>query len=277
MASANPSGENEKSEGSLFCVSGIPNITSEKLNGKNYLAWSASVEVWFLGQGYYDHLEKSLDEISEEKRDQWKKVDYELCALLWQSVEADILVIFRAFKTCHTFWKKAQSVFGYDNQGLYDSAKELVTLKQCDHDMISFVSKAQSVVEKLKTYMQADTLEEIKNKCDNLLKMLVLQGMHPDYEHVRHQILTDQELPSMENLFIRLLQAPFAKPGGKRMRSTKDACHSFPGLPEETVNILKFENLYSHVIMSDFFSSPFYLLACQFVCNHCASFIMFSL
>ncbi|RVW15161.1 hypothetical protein CK203_083349 [Vitis vinifera] len=32
-------------------------ITSEKLVGsENYLSWSASVELWFMGQGYEDHL-----------------------------------------------------------------------------------------------------------------------------------------------------------------------------------------------------------------------------
>lgn len=103
--------------------------------------------------------------------------------------------------------------------------QKLVTLKQRHHDMISYVSKAQSVVEELKTYMQADTLEEIKNKCDNLLKMLVLQGMHPDYEQYRRQILTSQELPSMENLFIRLLQAPFPKPDGNSTDSIQSSAN----------------------------------------------------
>jgi len=31
--------------------------TSEKLSGKNYLSWFARVELWFLGQGFPDHLE----------------------------------------------------------------------------------------------------------------------------------------------------------------------------------------------------------------------------
>ncbi|KAL6331905.1 hypothetical protein AAG906_020253 [Vitis piasezkii] len=36
-------------------ISGSPMITSEKLVGnENYL--SASVELWFMGQGYEDHL-----------------------------------------------------------------------------------------------------------------------------------------------------------------------------------------------------------------------------
>ncbi|RVW54161.1 Retrovirus-related Pol polyprotein from transposon RE1 [Vitis vinifera] len=42
-------------------LSGSPLITSEKLVGsENYLSWSASVELWFMGQGYEDHLAKGL-------------------------------------------------------------------------------------------------------------------------------------------------------------------------------------------------------------------------
>nr|CAN76133.1 hypothetical protein VITISV_036298 [Vitis vinifera] len=41
-------------------ISGSPMITSEKLVGsENYLSWSASVELWFMGQGYEDHLDLS--------------------------------------------------------------------------------------------------------------------------------------------------------------------------------------------------------------------------
>ena len=38
-------------------ISGFPTITSKKLIGsENYLSWSASVELWFMGQGYENHL-----------------------------------------------------------------------------------------------------------------------------------------------------------------------------------------------------------------------------
>jgi len=50
--------DSQKTDGYVFSISGTPTITSEKLNGKNYLAWSASVELWFLGQGYHEHLEQ---------------------------------------------------------------------------------------------------------------------------------------------------------------------------------------------------------------------------
>ena len=62
--------DSQKTDGYVFSISGTPTITSEKLNGKNYLAWSASVELWFLGQGYHEHLEQSSEKISEDKHEQ---------------------------------------------------------------------------------------------------------------------------------------------------------------------------------------------------------------
>ncbi|RVW49076.1 Retrovirus-related Pol polyprotein from transposon RE1 [Vitis vinifera] len=47
-------------------ISGSPMITSEKLVGsENYLSWSASVELWFMGQGYEDHLVSQEADIPE--------------------------------------------------------------------------------------------------------------------------------------------------------------------------------------------------------------------
>ena len=38
-------------------ISGSPTISSEKLIGsENYLSSSSSVELWFMGQDYEDHL-----------------------------------------------------------------------------------------------------------------------------------------------------------------------------------------------------------------------------
>ena len=102
---------------------------------------------------------------------------------------------FRAFKTCYSFWKKAQSVFANDIQQLYDVAKKLATLKQTNHDMVAYVLKAQSAVEELKLSLEANKLEDIKTKLNNLYMVLVLRGMHPDFDHIHDQVLTGQEVP----------------------------------------------------------------------------------
>lgn len=77
--------------------------------------------------------------------------------------------------------------------------------------MVSHVSKAQSAVEELKLSLEADKIEEMKKKLDNLYMVLVLRGMHPDFDHVRDQVLTGQEVPSLEYLTTRLLRVPLPK------------------------------------------------------------------
>ena len=65
-------------------ISRSPTITLEKLIGsENYLSWSASVELWFMGQGYEYHLITPEDAIPNVDKVQWKKIDAQLCSVLW--------------------------------------------------------------------------------------------------------------------------------------------------------------------------------------------------
>jgi len=263
---------------SIPSFSGTTSIILEKLNGKNYLSWSASVELWFLGQGFHDHLEEDGSSVPQDQIQQWKKTDFQLCALLWQSVEPNILSTLRAFKTCHSFWKKAQNIFTNDIQRLYDSANRLSSLKQSDNDMVTFMAEAQSAVEELKVFLEVDSLEEIKGKLDKFYMVMILRAMNPEFNHIRDQILTSQEVPSIENLITHLLRVPSLKHrnvqenvesstmisfrgkgnrgarGGrgargrpqctycKRMGHTQENCYSLHGFPGKTANISKAES-----------------------------------
>ena len=91
--------------------------------------------------------QKQVTEIPAEKQEQWKQLDFQLCALQWQSVKPNILVTLRYFKTCYSFWKKAQKIYTNDIQRLYEAATKLSSSKQIDHDMTSFVAQIQFVVE----------------------------------------------------------------------------------------------------------------------------------
>ncbi|RDX85497.1 hypothetical protein CR513_33307, partial [Mucuna pruriens] len=91
-----------------------------------------------------------------------------------------------SLKTCYSFWMNARHVFANDVQHLFDSTQKIVSLQQTNHDMVSHVAKAKTATEELKG-------------------LLVL---HPDYEHVRDQILSSEQIPSMNSLVIRLLRVP---------------------------------------------------------------------
>ncbi|RVW47171.1 Retrovirus-related Pol polyprotein from transposon TNT 1-94 [Vitis vinifera] len=144
-------------------ISGSPMITSEKLIGsENYLSWSASVELWFMGQGYEDHLVTQEADIPEVNRVQCRKIDAQLCSVLWQSVDPKIQLHLRAYKTCFKFWNQAKGLYTNDIQRLY--------------------------------------------KIDKFFMVLTLIGLRPDLKTVRDQILGSSSIPSLDDVFARLLQ-----------------------------------------------------------------------
>ncbi|XP_014628883.1 uncharacterized protein LOC114405702 isoform X1 [Glycine soja] len=268
------------SSGPAISFPGTPIITTAKLNWKNYLSWSASVELWFLGQGHHDHLENSAEAVPIDKRPEWEKLDYQLCAVLWQSVEPDVLEILRSFKTCCSFWKKAREIFANDIQSLFDATMKVTTLKQTSHDMIAHIGKARAAMEELKRFLVADSLEEVNRKLDKFYMVLILRSLHFDFDHVRDQVLAGDQVPSMDSLITRLLcvshalkeenpadtvetsamVAPHGRGGGrnsrggrsgrggrpqctycKRMGHTQENCYSLHGFPDKVAKVAQTE------------------------------------
>ena len=135
-------------------ISGSPTITSEKLIGsENYLSWSASVELWFMGQGYEDHLITPKDAIPSVDKVQWKKIDAQLCSVLWQSVDPKILLHLRAYKTCSKFWNQAKSLYTNDIQRLYKVTSAIVNIRQQDMDLSNYIGQIASHKEEFLTLM----------------------------------------------------------------------------------------------------------------------------
>jgi len=146
--------------------------------------------------------------VPQEKAEQWKQAEFQLCALLWQSMEPRLLMSLRAFKTCHSFWKRTQNIYANDIQRLYDSTDKLASLKMTNHDMISFINEAQSVVEDLQMFLEVDASDEIKKKLDKYYMVMILRAIHPNFNHIRDQLLTSHEVPSMDTLIQRMIRVP---------------------------------------------------------------------
>ena len=123
-------------------------------------------------------------------------------------MEPNILETLRSFKTCYYFWKKAPKIYANDIQRLYDAAAKLTSYKQTDHDMTSFVAQIQSAVEELNMLLDADSVEEMQRKHD---MVLALHVMSPDFDRIHDQILTVQEVPSMDSPMTRLLCVPIPR------------------------------------------------------------------
>nr|CAN63185.1 hypothetical protein VITISV_000411 [Vitis vinifera] len=180
-------------------------ITSEKLVGsENYLSWSASVELWFMGQGYEDHLVTQEADIPEVDRVQWRKIDAQLCSVLWQSVDLKILLHLRAYKTCFKFWTRAKGLYTNDIQRLYKVASVIVHISQQDLDLSTYIGQIASLKEEFLTVMPlTPDVGAQQTQLDKFFMVLTLIGLRPDLEPVRDQILGSSSVPSLDD-FLKL-------------------------------------------------------------------------
>ncbi|RVW27694.1 Retrovirus-related Pol polyprotein from transposon TNT 1-94 [Vitis vinifera] len=142
-------------------------ITSEKLVGsENYLSWSASVELWFMGQGYEDHL---------------------------VTQEADI--------------PEAKGLYMNDIQRLYKVASSIVNVRQQDMDLSTYIGQIASLKEEFLTVMPLTTdVGDQRTQIDKFFMVLTLIGLRLDLETVRNQILGSSSVPSLDDVFARLLR-----------------------------------------------------------------------
>ncbi|KAJ9701070.1 hypothetical protein PVL29_006428 [Vitis rotundifolia] len=163
-------------------ISGSPMITSKKLVGnENYLSWSASVELWFMGQGYEDHLVTQEADIPEVDRVQWRKIDAQLCS--------------------------AKGLYTNDIQRLYKVASSIVNVKQQDMDLSTYIGQIVSLKEEFLTVMPLTTdVGDQRTQIDKLFMVLTLIGLRPHLETVRDQILGNSSVPSLDDVFARLLR-----------------------------------------------------------------------
>ncbi|KAL5181468.1 Serine/threonine-protein kinase SRK2E [Glycine soja] len=87
------------------------------------------------------------------------------------------------------------------------SSVELWFLGQGHHEH-SEAAQFQSAVEELRMFLDAELVEEMRRKHDNLYMVLALRAMNPDFDHIRDQVLTNEEVPSMKSLLTCLLRVP---------------------------------------------------------------------
>nr|CAN74104.1 hypothetical protein VITISV_008952 [Vitis vinifera] len=179
-------------------ISRSPMITSEKLVGsENYLSWSASVELWFMGQGYEDHLVTQEADIPKVDRVQWRKIDAQLCGVLWQSVDPKILHHLRAYKTCFKFWNQAKGLYTNDIQRLYKVASSIVNVRQQDMDLSTYIGQIASLKEEFLTMMPLTTdVGDQRRQIDKFFMVLTLIA----------SILGSSSVPSLDDVFAHLLR-----------------------------------------------------------------------
>ena len=100
-----------------------------------------------MGQGYEDHLITPEDAIPNVDKVQWKKIDAQLCSVLWQSVDPKILFYLRAYKTYSKFWNQAKVLYSNDIRRLYKVTSAIVNIRHQDMDLSNYIGQIASLKE----------------------------------------------------------------------------------------------------------------------------------
>ncbi|RVW68854.1 Retrovirus-related Pol polyprotein from transposon TNT 1-94 [Vitis vinifera] len=148
-------------------LAGSPLITSEKLVGsENYLSWSASVELWFMGQGYEDHLVTQEADIPEAK------------GLYTNDIQR--------------LYKVASAIVHLSQQDL-DLSTYIGQIASLKEQFLTVMPLTPDVGAQ-------------QTQLDKFFMVLTLIGLRPDLEPICDQILGSSSVSSLDDVFARLLR-----------------------------------------------------------------------
>ncbi|RVW86224.1 hypothetical protein CK203_046058 [Vitis vinifera] len=134
-----------------------------------------------MGQGYEDHLVTLEDAIPDVDKVQWNKIDAQLC--------------------------NAKGLYTDDIQQFYKVVSDIVHVRQHDVDLSTYIGWIASLKEEFLTLMSFTNGAEAQQiQTDKFFMVLTLIGLHPDLESVRYQILASPSVPSLDDVFARLLR-----------------------------------------------------------------------
>ena len=128
-------------------------------------------------QGYEDHLITPEDAIPSVDKVHWKKIDAQLCSVLWQSVDPKILLHLRAYKACSKFWNQAKVLYTNDIQRLYKVASAIVNIRQQDMDLSNYIGQIASLKEFLTLMPLISDVGAQQTLLDKFFMVLTLIGL----------------------------------------------------------------------------------------------------
>ena len=158
-----------------------------------------------MGQGYEDHLITPEDVIPNVDKVQWKKIDAQLCNVLWQSIDPKILLHLRAYKTCFKFWNQAKVLYTNDIQRLYKVASTIVNIRQQDMDLSNYIDQIVSLKEFLTLMPLTSDVGAQQTQIDKFFMVLTLISLRLNLETVRDQILGSPSVSSLDDVFAHFL------------------------------------------------------------------------
>ena len=184
-------------------------ITPYKLNGRNFLQWSRTVQMVIRGRGkigFIDGTTKRPDP-TDPTYAAWDTQNALVMAWLINSMEEHIGSLYLVHSTAKVIWDKVRLAYSdLENSAqlceLRDRAREL---KQGDMDVTEYYTNLTKIWQELDLFEPNDWCGECAGKYVKLVEKTrtydFLAGLNKDLDEVRGRIIGIRPLPQIEEVF----------------------------------------------------------------------------
>uniref|UniRef100_A0A2N9FP96 Reverse transcriptase Ty1/copia-type domain-containing protein n=1 Tax=Fagus sylvatica TaxID=28930 RepID=A0A2N9FP96_FAGSY len=185
-------------------------MTSNKLDGTNYSAWSQFVELYVTGKGKLGYLtgEKIKPAISDPSFSTWVEENAMLMSWLLNSMTPDINASFLRLPTAHDIWDAvAQTYFtGNDASQIYELRRKAHETRQQGKSLASYFSALQTIWQEL-DFLNPYDMESakdtatLKTRIENERVYDFLAGLDPGFDQIRVQVLAQDPTPNLRSTY----------------------------------------------------------------------------
>jgi hypothetical protein len=185
-------------------------MTSNKLDGTNYSAWSQFVELYVTGKGKLGYLtgEKIKPAISDPLFSTWVEENAMLMSWLLNSMTPDINASFLRLPTAHDIWDAvAQTYFtGNDASQIYELRRKAHETRQQGKSLASYFSALQTIWQEL-DFLNPYDMESakdtatLKTRIENERVYDFLAGLDPGFDQIRVQVLAQDPTPNLRSTY----------------------------------------------------------------------------
>src|SRR4051812_978444 len=186
-------------------------ISSVKLDGpKTYLVWSRQCTVALKARRLFGYVAGTKKQPSDDDPtyEQWDKQNSLTMSLLFNSMDPSLVGSYILYDTAAQIWSAIKQTYSQSNNYAEILAihQKLLALKQGELTVVTYINAITSEWQKLDfcdpftTSFAADNIR-FKARTDRERLYKFLDGLNPEFDQTRSQILGRSPLPTLEEAF----------------------------------------------------------------------------
>ncbi|KAI9182752.1 hypothetical protein LWI28_028584 [Acer negundo] len=181
-------------------------LSSILLNGYNYITWSRAVTLSLGGKKKLKFINGNSTcpaDVADSKYEDWMASDQLVRSWLLNSMEPHVAEIFTFSDSAKALWYSLTEFYGNQNNAtrIFELKTEITAAEQGDKTFSEHLRFLKKLWDELNIYRPHTTDERIilqrveENKIFSLLN-----GLKPDYENLRSNVIMGSQLPSFSNV-----------------------------------------------------------------------------